>query len=198
MGALGYEKVYWRVSDLPSSRSPLKIYRMGVRRGDIYARMFELLQKAGKIPIACNENCLASPEFRMNLEHLELKIIPEHIITMPDRAKNLFTIGNSLTPQVIDMIKNGRIKTVALHDDKVAAGLINGLLEKGYSVPDDISVIGFDNIDASAYFKIPLTTIELPILNNTVMAVESILSGKDIPMHIESAGKIIWRESAKI
>lgn len=33
MSALGYQKVYWRVSDLPTSRSPLKMYRRWVQTG---------------------------------------------------------------------------------------------------------------------------------------------------------------------
>lgn len=43
--------------------------------------------------------------------------------------------------------------------DMVAFGLIAGLTEGGLSVPEDISVIGFDDIDMSEFYVPPLTTI---------------------------------------
>jgi LacI family transcriptional regulator len=43
--------------------------------------------------------------------------------------------------------------------DSLAYGAVAALRERGLSVPGDISVIGFDDIDTSAYFSPPLTTI---------------------------------------
>ncbi len=43
--------------------------------------------------------------------------------------------------------------------DMVAFGLIAGLVAGGLSVPEDISVVGFDDIDMSDYFVPALTTI---------------------------------------
>lgn len=175
-----------------------KIYRFGINRNDIYARLFTTIFKTGKTPIACDENCI-SEEIRHNLACSDFEFQPEHIIVMPDgQIDNLFKLGHELVAKVIAMIKDDRIKTVVLHDDKVAAGLIAGLLENSYSVPGDVSVVGFNNIDASPYFKVPLTTIELPVMENTIMVVESILNGKNIPATIESEAKIIWRDSAKL
>lgn len=179
--------------------SQLNIYRLGIKRSDIYTRLFTELSVAGRIPLACDENCLSSPETIKNLAASRIEIKPEHIIVMPDSIpENHFDVGHSLVAKVIAMIKDDRVKTVVLHDDKVAAGLIDGLMENGYSVPGDVSVVGFNNIDAAPYFKVPLTTISLPVMENTIRVVESILSGKDIPPVIESEAKIIWRESAKI
>lgn len=183
---------------VPENSKLSNIYRLGINRNAIYTSLFTSLFKTGKTPIVCDEDCI-SVEIRQNLAYSGFEIIPEHIIVMADsHAKNLFKIGQCLVSKIVSLIKSDQIKTVVLHDDKVAAGLIDGLLENGYSVPGDVSVFGFDNIDASRYFKVPLTTIELPVMENTVMVVKSILSGKDIPRSIESEAKIIWRESAKI
>jgi LacI family repressor for deo operon, udp, cdd, tsx, nupC, and nupG len=43
--------------------------------------------------------------------------------------------------------------------DTVAFGLIAGLKAGGLRVPEDISVVGFDDIDMSAYYVPALTTI---------------------------------------
>ncbi|MFA6103354.1 MAG: LacI family DNA-binding transcriptional regulator [Victivallaceae bacterium] len=176
----------------------LKIYRLGINRDDIYAKLFTALFKAVNAPIACDENCI-SAETRNALAGLGFEIKPTHIIVMPDNpVENLFKIGHNLVQKVIAMIKADQIKTVVLHNDKIAAGLIDGLLANGYSVPGDISVIGFDNIDASPYFKVPLTTIELPVMENTVTVVDAILKGMEIPRVIESDAQILWRDSAKL
>lgn len=43
--------------------------------------------------------------------------------------------------------------------DDIALGVIIGLKEKGYNVPDDVSVIGFDNIELTRYTSPSITTI---------------------------------------
>jgi DNA-binding LacI/PurR family transcriptional regulator len=44
-------------------------------------------------------------------------------------------------------------------NDHMALGIIRALTEAGVVVPDDISVVGFDDVDGAAYFNPPLTTI---------------------------------------
>lgn len=46
-------------------------------------------------------------------------------------------------------------------NDSIAIGAIKALKEVGYRVPDDISVIGFDDIPYSAITSPPLTTIRV-------------------------------------
>ena len=44
-------------------------------------------------------------------------------------------------------------------NDHMGLGLIRALTEGGVAVPEDISVVGFDDVDGAAYFNPPLTTI---------------------------------------
>lgn len=44
-------------------------------------------------------------------------------------------------------------------NDIMALGAISAITEKGYRVPDDFSVIGYDNVHSSRFFAPPLTTI---------------------------------------
>lgn len=44
-------------------------------------------------------------------------------------------------------------------NDHMGLGLIRALTEAGVAVPEDISVVGFDDVDGAAYFNPPLTTI---------------------------------------
>jgi len=47
-------------------------------------------------------------------------------------------------------------------DDNAAIGVINALSEYGYGVPDDIPVVGFDDMRLSAFLTPPLTTVRAP------------------------------------
>ncbi len=55
-----------------------------------------------------------------------------------------------------------RPTAVFCFNDLMALGLISRLQENGVRVPDDISVIGYDNIELSGYFSPPLTTVHQP------------------------------------
>jgi len=61
---------------------------------------------------------------------------------------------------VESLIKENRdITAVFCASDLMAIGIINELQREGYSVPQDISVIGFDDIDFARYINPMLTTI---------------------------------------
>jgi len=51
---------------------------------------------------------------------------------------------------------------VFCYNDLVAIGLVHALQELGFKVPDDVAVIGFDDIDFCQFARIPLTTIHVP------------------------------------
>lgn len=52
------------------------------------------------------------------------------------------------------------VTAIVCASDLIAIGLINGLKKRGLSVPEDISVSGFDNLDIARYFTPALTTVK--------------------------------------
>jgi DNA-binding LacI/PurR family transcriptional regulator len=52
---------------------------------------------------------------------------------------------------------------VFAQNDRMAVGSIRALQEAGRLVPDDVSVIGFDDIPLASYFDPPLTTLRQPM-----------------------------------
>ena len=48
---------------------------------------------------------------------------------------------------------------VVVGNDQMALGALRALRERGLKVPDDISVVGFDDVPEAAYFEPPLTTV---------------------------------------
>jgi LacI family transcriptional regulator len=60
-------------------------------------------------------------------------------------------------------------------NDIIAISCIRALREAGYRVPDDVSVVGFDDIPASALIEPPLTTMRVPKKTLGTLAVERLL-----------------------
>jgi DNA-binding LacI/PurR family transcriptional regulator len=50
--------------------------------------------------------------------------------------------------------------SIFVGNDQMALGVIHMLAQKGLRVPQDIGIVGFDNIPESAYFQPPLTTVQ--------------------------------------
>jgi LacI family repressor for deo operon, udp, cdd, tsx, nupC, and nupG len=65
--------------------------------------------------------------------------------------------GRSAAQRILAMSE--RPTAVFCSADMVAFGLISGLTARGLRVPEDISVVGFDDIEMSQYYVPPLTTI---------------------------------------
>jgi len=51
------------------------------------------------------------------------------------------------------------ITAVFVGNDQMALGVMSALSEAGRSVPDDVSVVGFDDVPEAAYFQPALTTV---------------------------------------
>jgi len=60
-------------------------------------------------------------------------------------------------------------------NDVSAVGAIRAFNEAGYRVPEEISVVGFDDIYSSAYQNPPLTTVRQPLKRMGTLAAETLL-----------------------
>ncbi|WP_278236646.1 LacI family DNA-binding transcriptional regulator [Isoptericola sp. AK164] len=61
-------------------------------------------------------------------------------------------------------------------NDQLALGVLRALWERGLRVPDDVSVVGFDDVAGSAYFVPPLTTVRQPFAELGARSVAMVLS----------------------
>jgi DNA-binding LacI/PurR family transcriptional regulator len=54
----------------------------------------------------------------------------------------------------------GGVTAVFAANDQMAFGVMSALADRGIKVPDDISVVGIDDIPEAAYFRPSLTTVQ--------------------------------------
>ncbi len=86
--------------------------------------------------------------------------------------------------------------------DPIAIGAMKALNDYGYRVPTDISIIGFDNIDASNYTYPPLTTFYAPSFDMGQFGARLLHQAikdhtKLLPMRIQLPCYLIERESCQ-
>jgi LacI family repressor for deo operon, udp, cdd, tsx, nupC, and nupG len=73
------------------------------------------------------------------------------------------------------MAKENRPTAIFCFNDDIALGTVFELKRMGIRVPQDVSVVGFDNIKVSAFIDPPLTTIDQPAHDMGRKAVEVVL-----------------------
>jgi len=91
----------------------------------------------------------------------------------------VFQSGSTIedgTKAALQLLNEGCTATaVQAVSDLVAIGCADTLLSQGLSIPGDISVVGFGNILAAEYFRVPLTTLRQPKYRLGVAAVETMM-----------------------
>ena len=98
------------------------------------------------------------------LERLGLPV-DEKLVFISDETEestqNFYTaVGNEIAQKIIDSKCNAT--AVFCMNDMVAIGLVQGLSLGGIRVPDDVSVVGFDDVPYAALSVPALTTIHCP------------------------------------
>ena len=86
-------------------------------------------------------------------------------------------------------------------NDLVALGILQACMRAGVRVPDDIAIVGFDDIEFAAQAAVPLTTVKQPAVELGRTAAELLIEdmehgGQLPPKHVLFEPKLIVRQSA--
>lgn len=100
---------------------------------------------------------------------------------MAYEEKYIYTLRTTLNEAYRDMMRyldeNKELPTAFFADnDMIAMGAMKALLEKGYRIPDDISIVGFDDLPYAEIFSPALTTIRVPRGEMGRLAVRKVIS----------------------
>ncbi len=91
---------------------------------------------------------------------------------------------------------------VACYNDLFAIGLMRAVLELGLRIPQDLSVVGYDDIEMASYAPVPLTTVRVPKKEMGRHAAEMLIrsvnaaNGKDIEKMIIKADLVVRGSTA--
>lgn len=170
------------------------IYRMGIDRRQTRIELMEKLAAAGKGNFMCD----VSVDDEESLMERKLIFDRRQILRSDFMTRDEFDTGRHYAEMVLRDFRHLHVRTVLVKDDRVAVGLIEELNARGVKVPDELQVIGFDNLVDAPYFRVPLTSIEVPVLENTRKVLDHILNGDELPRNTVNEANIIWRESASL
>lgn len=110
-------------------------------------------------------------------------------------AEKLFEFGTDLTPLIVFLVKEGRCRTVLMHSDRTAAGIVAGLLDAGIKIPEQVQVFGFDDTDFCDYARVPLTSIQPPTLKHLRKILEHVTCGTELPQVLFAPLELVSRKS---
>lgn len=85
-----------------------------------------------------------------------------------------FSLESGYTRMRDILEKNGHSSAVIAFSDFIALGAMRACKEKGLKIPEEVSVIGIDNIDFSHYSDPPLTTFDRRSANAAVIVARDI------------------------
>ncbi len=91
-------------------------------------------------------------------------------------------------------------QAVICANDHIALGIIHAAEEKGYSVPRDFLVTGFDNTDLAATLSPTLTSVDQQRWNMGKACIDTLnrlWRGEQIPSFITTPTKLVLRESTR-
>jgi LacI family transcriptional regulator len=83
-------------------------------------------------------------------------------------------------------------------DDEAAAGAMLALRRAGRSIPEDVSVIGFDDVEFTNFLSPPLTTVYAPIEEAGSMAARNLIQsirGQNVPTDTILETSLVLRQS---
>lgn len=99
------------------------------------------------------------------------------------------------------LIEKGNLPTaVVVGSDPMALGAFRALHEADINVPEDISVISFDDIEAAAYLNPALSTVKVhteEMGRTAVKLLSDRIKGRTIPLKVVLPTELVLRESVK-
>ncbi len=94
-----------------------------------------------------------------------------------------------------------RPTAVFIASDNVAIGAMLAMRDNGVRVPEDISIVGFDDIPSARFFAPPLTTIRTPareLAQKSCFLLLDLISGRvKPPVHLTVETELIIRQSSQ-
>jgi len=146
-----------------------------------YAAMEHLYELGHReIAMVCGPRRLADSRLRWRgmrrfAQKMKLKLNPALVRNLPDISESGSSFEGSRELTNLFLQSGEPFTAIVAFDDISAYGVIRALSENGLQVPQDYSVIGFDDIPVAALSTPSLTTIRQPLLEMGEYAADCIL-----------------------
>ncbi len=118
-------------------------------------------------------NSLRFQGYKKALAEHGIEIDPSLISTMND-TRSGYEFGFNMMKNLLSRNKN--ITAIVAMADVIAVGAAKAVLSEGLRIPDDISIIGFDGIEAAEYYSPALDTVSQPAEQMAISAIDALFA----------------------
>jgi len=169
-------------------------------KGGMKQALSHLIEDHGYKDIAFIRGPAYNPEAEERYQAY-LETLAEHSIPIKEE---LIVTGNFLRPSgqeaVGVLLDERKVKFNALvaADGNMALGAMDELKERGIRVPQEVAIVGFDDLEETKLVQPPLTAVRQPLLNIGRKALDMLLDsieGKHVPEKIILPTELIIRQS---
>ncbi|HOJ93131.1 MAG TPA: LacI family DNA-binding transcriptional regulator [Dictyoglomaceae bacterium] len=97
---------------------------------------------------------------------------------IPFKEKNVYEHGTKIGECILlgkNLSKREDFTAIFVTADIIAAGVMSGLAEMGVRIPDDVSIVGFDDLDISLLTRPKLTTIHQDVEKKGIIAAQMLV-----------------------
>ncbi|MEO0917395.1 MAG: LacI family DNA-binding transcriptional regulator [Pseudomonadota bacterium] len=128
--------------------------------------------------------------------------LARHGVTLPEAmiTESAYSIYDGRKACALLLTRNAPHPTaIVCGNDILALGALAECQAHGLRIPEEVSVVGFDNIEFSAHANPPLTTIDVPAEEMGKSAASYVLgnlSGDDVALHTPVEVELILRDSS--
>ncbi len=139
--------------------------------------------------------------YKIGLEENGLEVNPNWIYLKKSLRLNKAANANSLIKHELQSGKK-LPEVFVCSSDLIAIGAMSALQEEGFRIPQDIGIVGFDDISIAAFTQPPLTTVAQNITQLGKKCFSTLLSLMENPNHssvqIVVGAKIVLRGSVRL
>ncbi len=131
--------------------------------------------------------------FHAELARYGVQVKPQH------RIDGCFSLASGYAGAKQLMVQSDHSYTaVFCANDDMAMGAMSYFAQAGFKVPEQVSVMGYDDTDLAAYTAPALTTVSIPMDEVTTNACRFLLNlcyGLSLPVERDFSAQVIWRQS---
>ena len=143
-------------------------------------------QRIGMVLRTSAANCIAQryEGYSQAMKKLGRPLEPELVQYLAPSKPGASDLAARIRQPIQTLVQDHHIDAILAENDYFAFTAIHQLRQMNLRVPQDIAVVGFDNIEAAAYFSPPLTTIDQNVTQLARAAIEMLINaidGKEIP-----------------
>jgi DNA-binding LacI/PurR family transcriptional regulator len=135
--------------------------------------------------------------YRRALAEAGIEVEPEFVFELPlDSEWNDYSSGYAVGERIAALSQ--RPDAMFAFNDLAALGLLDALLDEGVRVPEDVAIVGLDDIELAARARVPLTTLRQPVGEIGARALDTVLArmrGERPPARLLLKPELIVRAS---